>query len=86
MKKVYTLAFLLKEGEICLALKKRGFGEGNWNGFGGKLEGDESVSFASVREIQEESGVLVNENDLNKVAIVDFFFTDGKHLEVHTFL
>ena len=26
-------------GEICLALKKRGFGEGNWNGFGVRQSG-----------------------------------------------
>ncbi len=28
MKKVLTLAYLLKEDEICLAMKKRGFGGG----------------------------------------------------------
>lgn len=28
MKKILTLAFLLKEESICLAMKKRGFGEG----------------------------------------------------------
>jgi hypothetical protein len=32
MKKVLTLAFLLTEDQICLALKKRGFGEDNWTG------------------------------------------------------
>lgn len=28
MRKVLTLAFLLKDNHICLAMKKRGFGEG----------------------------------------------------------
>ena len=85
MKKVLTLAFLLKEGEICLAMKKRGFGEGNWNGFGGKIEEGETVTRAAVREVKEESGVRVNERDLEEVALIDFHFTDGKRLEVHTY-
>ncbi len=85
MKKVLTLGFLLKEKEICLAMKKRGFGEGNWNGFGGKLEENESVEVGMVREIAEESGVMVQECDLEKVGIVEFIFKDGKHLIVHTY-
>ncbi len=84
MKK-YTLAFLQRDGEICLAMKKRGFGEGNWNGFGGKVEEGESIEEAIVREIQEESGVVVKESNLEKVAVTEFLFADGKHLEVHTF-
>lgn len=85
MKKVLTLAFLLKDNEICLAMKKRGFGEGNWNGYGGKVEEGESIRGAAVREINEESGVEVNERDLEEVALVDFIFEDGKHLLVHTY-
>lgn len=70
MQKVLTLAYLVKENEICLALKKCGFGEGNWNGFGGKVEGGESVGEGVIREIKEESGV-VREYDLEKVAVVE---------------
>ncbi len=85
MKKVLTLAYLLKEDSLCLAMKKRGFGEGNWNGFGGKVEDGESIEAGAIREIVEESGVVVTASDLEKVAIVEFFFKDEKHLEVHTF-
>jgi len=37
-KKVLTLVFLRRPGQILLGMKKRGFGQGRWNGFGGKGE------------------------------------------------
>ena len=33
-----TLCLLKKDDSILLALKKRGFGEGNYNGVGGKIK------------------------------------------------
>lgn len=37
-----------------LAMKKRGFGEGKWNGVGGKVDTGESVEDAVRRECTEE--------------------------------
>jgi len=85
MPQQLTLSYLIKEDQICLGLKKRGFGEGNWNGYGGKLEEGEDILSAAVREIEEESEARVEKGDLEQVAVVDFMFEDGKHLEVHTF-
>lgn len=72
-----TLCFLLRETdagqEVLLAMKKRGFGRGKWNGAGGKV-GDESIEEAAIRETVEEVGVEVV--DLEKVAILTFYFTD----------
>jgi len=56
MKRV-TLLFLRRGDEILLALKKRGFGEGKWNGVGGKADEGESYLAAAIRECQEEIGV-----------------------------
>lgn len=42
---------------MLLAMKKRGFGEGRWNGVGGKVEGDDTIEQAMIRETQEEIGV-----------------------------
>ena len=55
--------FREEEGErqLLLGRKKRGFGEGKWNGFGGKLEPGETVEEAAVRELQEESGVTATQ-------------------------
>lgn len=51
---VCALAFLRRDDEILLAMKKRGLGEGKWNGAGGKLTANETVEQAMVRECQEE--------------------------------
>lgn len=56
MKQV-TLLFLRKPGYVLLAMKKRGFGQGMWNGAGGKVEPGETVKAAAIRECQEEIGV-----------------------------
>jgi mutator protein MutT len=61
-----TLLFLLREDkkEVLLAMKKRGFGEGKWNGVGGKIEEGETPEQAVIREAQEEIGVGIEEKDL----------------------
>lgn len=52
-EKEYTLIFLRRyyEGnkQILLGMKKRGFGAGKWNGFGGKLEENESNEVGAKR-------------------------------------
>lgn len=58
MKKIESTLLILRDGDkILLAKKKRGFGEGLYNGVGGKLEKGESVLDAMIRETQEEIGV-----------------------------
>lgn len=74
-----TLLFLIKKNdnkisEILLAMKKRGFGMGRWNGVGGKCEESETIKHAVVREAYEEVGVSVLESDLEKVAELAFTF------------
>jgi 8-oxo-dGTP diphosphatase/2-hydroxy-dATP diphosphatase len=57
--KELTNAFIVKEGRVLLGLKKRGFGQGKWNGFGGKIEAGESALGAAQREMREEAGVTM---------------------------
>jgi 8-oxo-dGTP diphosphatase/2-hydroxy-dATP diphosphatase len=47
--KLLTLAFLLERNRVLLGFKKRGFGMGKWNGFGGKVESGETIECAAKR-------------------------------------
>ena len=65
-------------------MKKRGFGAGRWNGFGGKVSAAETIEDAAKRETQEEAGVKVG--NLYKVGIIDFEFKGNSEIqEVHIF-
>lgn len=88
-----TLCLLIKDSqpdkELLLAMKKRGFGMGKWNGVGGKLDlekGDKDVVDTVRRETKEEIGVEVEE--LEKVAVLNFNFPYNSDWDqaVHVFL
>lgn len=84
MKKLLTLCIIHQHGKVLLGMKKRGFGAGRWNGFGGKIEAGESIEEAAKREVLEEAGLDVR--DFEKMGIVNFEFRDGtRDVEVHIF-
>jgi len=77
MKPATLCLFFRKNGkndEILLAMKKRGFGVGKWNGYGGKIEDGEPLLEAACREVKEESGLEIKPKDLEKIAEIDFRF------------
>lgn len=86
-----TLVFLVKRTgeditEICLAMKKRGFGKGRWNGVGGKVEKGETIEQAAAREAKEEISVSIAA--LTKVAELAFMFPHNPAFDqlVHVYL
>jgi 8-oxo-dGTP diphosphatase/2-hydroxy-dATP diphosphatase len=84
MKKLLTLCIVHESSRVLLGMKKRGFGVGRWNGFGGKLVQGETIREAAVREVQEEAGIVVD--GLQKVGILEFEFKGSPEiLEVHIF-
>lgn len=84
MKKILTLCMVIKDNQILLGMKKRGFGVGRWNGFGGKVEEGETIDQGAYRELNEEIGIQAL--SMQKVGILDFSFeNDPKILEVHVF-
>lgn len=82
-----TLLFFRKDNQILLAMKKRGFGAGKWNGVGGKIEQGETIEDALVRESIEE--VSMKPLSWTKVAELDFVQdaeTDPWHMYVHAYI
>ena len=70
--KVATLGYLIKEDQVLLTKKKRGFGKGLYNGFGGKVEKGESFEQALIREAYEEIGVIPTEyTNVGKIIFFD---------------
>jgi len=72
-----TLIFLIRRGSsdfVLLGRKKRGFGGGKYNGFGGKIEPGETARDAAAREVAEEAGLVVVPDDLIPAGRVTFFF------------
>lgn len=80
MDRTHTcLCFFLRTGaagraEVLLGRKKTGLGAGKVVGLGGKVEAGESAVGAAVREVAEESGLVVDPADLRQAAVVDFRF------------
>lgn len=84
MKKLLTLCLIHQPPRILLGMKKRGKGEGHWNGFGGKVEEGESIEDAAVREVSEEVGLAVS--SLEKMGIIDFTLPGEEQIwQVHIF-
>lgn len=85
--KICTLVFLREEDKVLLAMKKRGFGAGLYNGTGGKLRLGETLEESLVRETHEEVGITPTA--FYKVAEHDFVQdcdTTPWHLYVHAYI
>lgn len=84
-RKLLTLVLIVRGEKILLGMKKRGFGAGRWNGFGGKVEAGESIEDAARRETKEECGVGITA--MTEVGVHEFRFATKPEevLEVHVF-
>ncbi len=60
--------------QVLLGLKKTGFGAGKWVGLGGHVEPGEKPVAAAVREVAEESGLVVPADALQHMASIEFRF------------
>lgn len=83
--------FLIKDGKILLSRRyNTGYEDGNYSVIAGHLDGQETATQTMVREAMEETGIIVEPNDLKVVHAmhrkkkgeseerVDFFFTAEK--------
>lgn len=84
-----TLCFLIDGEKVLLAMKKRGFGVGLWNGVGGKVAQGETIESAAQREASEEIGIKIIE--AKKAGLIHFYFPEDPkkkdwNQDVHVFL
>ncbi|XP_051996119.1 oxidized purine nucleoside triphosphate hydrolase-like [Xyrauchen texanus] len=82
--KLLTLVLEVQPGRVLLGMKKRGFGAGKWNVFGGKVQTVETIEQAARLELLEESGLTVD--TLYKIGQIKFeFIGETELLDVHIF-
>lgn len=83
-KKLLTLCIIHQHSKVLLGMKKRGFGVGRWNGFGGKVEAGETIESAMKRELEEEAGIAAK--NLEKVGVLEFEWEGNPEIsQVHIF-
>lgn len=74
----HTTLLLLIRGHpishVLLGYKKTGFGKGKYTGVGGKVENNETIEEATIREMAEETSVRVKKNHLRPGGKITFFF------------
>lgn len=78
-----TLCFPVTDGEILLIKKKRGIGEGLYNGPGGKVEGGETPREAARREVREE--IRADVSELAKLGELAFEMAGDPFMFVHVY-
>ncbi|CAO0797190.1 unnamed protein product [Mucor circinelloides] len=86
-RKLLTLILVIDKDEhkVLLGMKKRGFGAGKFNGFGGKVEKGETIEQGVRRELLEEAEIEAI--DLKRVGMLMFTFEkDPVGLETHVFV
>ena len=80
-----VLVYVVNKKQLLLAKKARKVNAGTWTSYGGKFEKGETELACCVRELQQESGLVVKEKDLHKVGIIDFHNSEGDVWRVHTY-
>lgn len=82
-----TLCLLKKENSILLAMKKRGFGAGKYNGVGGKIEKNETPEQAMIRETQEEISVTpIKYEKVGTMNFDEYYKGNKENITFHLYL
>lgn len=82
-----TLLLLIKNDYIMLAKKKRGFGEGKYNGVGGKIKDGETPEKAMIRETREEVDVVpINHEKVGVIDFIEYINEERVNLRFHLYI
>ena len=80
----FTICFIKQGSQILLLNREFPSWMGIWNGIGGKIEEGESPRESIIREIYEETGLLISDPQFKGITswIVDDVCVDGMYLYV----
>ncbi len=79
MVQLATLCYVMHEGKTLMLFRNKklnDYHEGKWNGLGGKFEQGETPEECAIREVEEESGLLMIEPKMK--GFITFPMFDGK--------
>lgn len=80
-KLIVAGAFLIKEGNVLLALRKNTFSDNSYYGLiGGKIDHGEAIHAGLLREIKEETGIIVQSEDMTLIHVMSFKKNDGTEI------
>lgn len=78
-----TITYPIRGGQVLLIEKKRGIGEGLYNGPGGKVEPGETPKQAARREVREE--IATDVPAISKRGELEFVFGENHYMTVHVY-
>ncbi len=82
-----TLLLIIKDNKILLAEKKRGFGQGKFNGIGGKQDPGETIEQTMIRETQEEINVTpISYQQVGKINFDVWYKGEHSDLSMNIFI
>jgi 8-oxo-dGTP diphosphatase len=72
--------------QVLLGLKRTGFGTGRVMALGGKIDGGETAIGAAVREVSEESGIVLPPEELQDAGRIRWSFPSAPEWNMAAFL
>jgi len=83
-----TLCFIVHDNKVLLLKKNPGlFGAGKWNAPGGKLQPKESAEHCAIREVNEETGLKVQQpRKIGTLVFFKFNKREDPDWQAHVFL
>jgi 8-oxo-dGTP diphosphatase len=82
----YTLGFIRRKNQILMVNREKKPWLGSWNGVGGKLDKHESGIACIIREIEEETDIVVTPDQVHDKGFLTWNSFDANGQGLHIFL
>lgn len=82
----YTLGFIRRGSEILMVNREKSPWKGAWNGVGGKIDADETARVCMQREIEEETGIVIERDQIRSKGCMTWNVFDAEGEGLYIFL